>query len=287
MTIAADEPDLAKLLEELESPVVDAQLITRLRSRSGSCYRVRLANDRVVKGRQLASSRRAKTVHELAGYLPDVGVPRVLARQGRALLSQWVDGEPISSVDLDENLLVASGELHGRIHAAELTEGRWRLRTTASKYTAHRVASALEELEEAELITPAEADQAIRLASQCVPESFDVGISHGDFCAENLLVDSAGQIVVVDNETLAIGPLDYDLARTWYRWPMTEHQRTAYYEGYRRWRDPAAFRRNAAYWTVMALAEAAIYRLSAVAEQTDVPVDRLRSLLRGGEQFAD
>ena len=29
-----------------------------------------------------------------------------------------------------------------------------------------------------------------------------------------------GALCLVDNETVDLGPLDYDLARTWYRWPL-------------------------------------------------------------------
>jgi hypothetical protein len=33
-----------------------------------------------------------------------------------------------------------------------------------------------------------------------------------------------GRLRVVDNEALSVGACDYDLARTWHRWPMTDLQ---------------------------------------------------------------
>jgi hypothetical protein len=86
---------------------------------------------------------------------------------------------------------------------------------------------------------------------------------------------------VVDNESLLVYACDYDLARTWYRWPMTRVQRQAFLAGYRRYRDPGLAAARATYWTILVLVDAALFRLRAGAPDAGRPLGRLGTLGRG------
>ena len=92
---------------------------------------------------------------------------------------------------------------------------------------------------------------------------------HRDYCAENLLLAPSGRIHVVDNESIDVGPLDYDLARTWYRWPMGPRQRAAYWKGYARYRDPGSFSSSFAFWAVKVLVESSLFRLDNSSDASD------------------
>jgi aminoglycoside phosphotransferase (APT) family kinase protein len=59
------------------------------------------------------------------------------------------------------------------------------------------------------------------------------GIVHGDFCAENFVIDGDGRLRVVDNEGIELGPLVRDLARVWTRWPMPASEWERFVAAYR------------------------------------------------------
>jgi aminoglycoside phosphotransferase (APT) family kinase protein len=105
-----------------------------------------------------------------------------------------------------------------------------------------------------------------------------VGLVHKDFCRENMVVSPDGVVRVVDNETLAVDCPDYDLTRTWYRWPMDPAQAVAYLAGYRRHRSTETLARHFPFWAVAVLSESALFRLRRGLSAA-LPLGRLRELL--------
>jgi aminoglycoside phosphotransferase (APT) family kinase protein len=103
--------------------------------------------------------------------------------------------------------------------------------------------------------------------------------THGDFCAENL-VRRPGGPAIVDNGSVGIQAVDFDLARTWYRWPMRASQRRAFDAGYRTayatGQSTAAF----PFWALLVLTEATLFRARAGADGWRWPLSRLERLLR-------
>jgi thiamine kinase-like enzyme len=70
-----------------------------------------------------------------------------------------------------------------------------------------------------------------------------------------MVVTPEGQVVVIDNEGLRVGPLDYDLARCWSRWPMTGTQRQAFCDGYRQYRSLETFQAHRQFWAIRAMSQ--------------------------------
>ena len=124
-----------------------------------------------------------------------------------------------------------------------------------------------------------EGAQFIDLAESHAPHTFAVGLVHGDFCAENMVLRAPGNVYVIDSEKLSIDAYDYDLARTWYRWPMTAAQREAYYDGYNRYRSSADFLRHFCYWAIVVFANSAAFRLRAGTGDAGLPIRQLQTLL--------
>jgi hypothetical protein len=84
---------------------------------------------------------------------------------------------------------------------------------------------------------------------------------------------------VVDNEGLTLDSHEFDLARTWYRWPMTPTQQRAYAEGYGAHDHSARFADHFLHWALVAVLDSAAYRVRANAASARVPLARLTELL--------
>lgn len=129
------------------------------------------------------------------------------------------------------------------------------------------------------LLIESEARDAVALARASTPASAEWGVTHCDFCAENLLIVPGRGLHVIDNETICELWQDCDLARTWYRWPMDAAEFATFLEGYRQHRESDEFVTHFRFWAICVLLRSALFRQrNGVA--TAVPIARLRTLLR-------
>lgn len=270
--------DLAALIAAAGVPLVEATPLSRRGPEDRpTTWRLRFADGAVRKASVLSSVAHAERVAALAAELGD-GAPRLLGRRGATLLGEWVDGPTLADAAGDEAWLPACGAWHGRVHglrraddaAAAALLARWR----------RRLAENLEVLRAAGLLDAATAAAGAALAARHAPARCDAALSLGDLSPENLVRRPSGAPCLIDIETLDVAPSDYDLARTWYRWPMAATQRAAYLDGYRRHRDPAAFLAHRRFWVLAALANGVVFRLRERATDVGVPLTALNALLR-------
>jgi aminoglycoside phosphotransferase (APT) family kinase protein len=112
------------------------------------------------------------------------------------------------------------------------------------------------------------------------PARAATGVTHNDFCAENIVEDAAGALHVVDNGGLRPGFLDFDLARCRYRWPLTAPSWNTFIIGYRRWRTATTSREAERFWLAAALVRSAHFRVVRASPDVALPLRRLRRLGR-------
>lgn len=250
-----------------------------------AAFRLEFADGRVMKGRRASDGSCAARVERFSRFLDPRHFPRLLARRGAALLSEWADGVPVVATEASDDLCRQAGALHGVLHrfltsADERGQARDRWERWAS-----RLERDLDELVKRRAIDRAVAARAMAAAAAAAPAGVDFGLVHGDLCPRNIVLQD-GVIRVVDSENLRIDACDYDLARTWYLWPMTAAGRQAYYDGYHEHRRSRGFVEHFVYWAVVVLAESARVRLRARSGNADYPLARLRSLLASEETEA-
>lgn len=183
--------------------------------RGRRAYRVETHQGHAVKARWLETEDVARRLVDLRAALEPAFAP-VIGRVGQVILEAWIEGTPLPE-PVPETLVQAAGELLGRHHATEPPEGRGVVRT------AEWQATSLQELDALRERGTLEASVADRL--QRVLEDLDPGVTpaallHGDFCSENMILDRAGRLAVIDNEWQSIGPPGLDLGRTFSRWRM-------------------------------------------------------------------
>ena len=277
-------PHLTGLVRALGVDLVRAVPLTTLPSDqlTRASFRLEFADGSVRKGRRLASVSLAERLAELVPLLDPRHFPRVRAHAGDAALLDWIEGEPLEDggpPGLDE--VREAGKILAALHARATTpELRKRYGCDGDGWQG-RLRRNLDALSRADILTDGEWQRAVELTEAHRPTDVTVGLVHGDFCAENMVRTPDGGVAVVDNETVTLDVPGYDLGRTWYRWSLDAPARDAFYEGYDSLGESRHFRSHAIYWGVAVLAEAAIFRAEGDTPGRDVPVDRLRSLLRG------
>jgi len=277
-------PDLAALVRAVDSRLLDVIRLTELPSSNEArgCYGLRFADGRKFKYRQLPTAEHAEMLQRLLSRLASPHIPRIVSSHGCGLLIEFVQGRRLQRHDQGPRLLEWCGAVQGQIHTTD-TDGLDLISWTPIIVEASELEAGIEDLIGRGALEQAMGDDLLALATgeASLPAAGgDRGVIHRDFCAENILLEPSGRIHIVDNETVDVGPFDYDLARTWYRWPMGLRERAAYWKGYARYRDPSSFASSFARWAVTVLVESALFRLELGTPKFAVPLRRLEILLR-------
>jgi glycosyltransferase involved in cell wall biosynthesis len=252
--------DLAQLVAELGSPVVAAESLTAqpaATSRRGS-WKLRLEDGRILKGRQLESASRGSTLERLSSLLAGLPFANVLARRGDAVLEEWVPGPSLDAVAMTPDLAESIGLILGRVARAggDSTLIGHRMRRADSLL--RKLEGGLDELHAAGVMTADISERLLKRARANVPDVLEAGLVHLDFKPQNLILTPAGPLVI-DNELVDHGPLDMDLARTWYLWPMTAASQSRFLRGYGQMRSTRSFLLHEAFWAIHTLGCAAAY----------------------------
>ncbi len=273
--------DLEALVREQTPAVVSVSRISSLWSPSWdrAAFRLRLASGASCKGRRFESQEAADRVAGLSRHLPEGPFPRVLARRGVAQIAEWVDGTVLSAAEITNDLLSRAGEILGSMHAVDLPrEGcgeAGALHAGALDALAARVAV----LCRAGALSPAEGERTLRLAAEHAPAGVRVGLVHGDLCPENIVLQDGGTLRVIDTDSIALRAREHDLARVWYRWPMTADERAAFEERYPEKDVLASYRQHFLHWAIVVLVGAAQFRLRHSLPGVSAPLQRLRAVL--------
>jgi thiamine kinase-like enzyme len=106
-----------------------------------------------------------------------------------------------------------------------------------------------------------DAAAAAALAERFAPTHFEVGLIHGDWCGENLVRDSSGQVWSIDSEEIAVGAYAYDLARAWSRWQLPSAVWRQFLSGYAAGGGKEISATGFPFWAVIATSAGAYFRL--------------------------
>jgi hypothetical protein len=277
-------PDLAALVLERGAPLAGLARVATLPSpeKRRGAFRLELADGTRLKGRRFDDAEHAARVARLRDAMGG-GCAAVIARRGDAALLEWVEGPTLDALSpLAPALLRRCGSMLGALHRAHRVE--------AAQAAPHRAEDLLEKLrrkldalEEARRIEPGLARRALEAAERSRPAAPTYGIVHRDFCAENLVLRADGAPICIDDENIALGAHDNDLARTWRRWPMTREERARFVEGYEEHRPIAFLLSHFPFWATVTLVYAADLRFRVGAPGGDEALVRLARVLDSAE----
>jgi Ser/Thr protein kinase RdoA (MazF antagonist) len=226
------------------------------------------------------SEQRCQRVHDLLTEIEAGVVPRVVTRYGPWLVVEWIEGRVVAPVRPRRETLRAIGRLHGRLHSTLQPMRRERHQTPIDGHKSEQLDVWLTDLVRLGAVSSAQRVSLLHLARLNCPESWSVGLVHGDLCGENLVIGRAGHPVMIDFETLDLDGLDFDLARTWYRWPLSRRQRLTYLEGYRQYRSVDRLEENFLFWAIRATVQSAAFRVGNETPGQDVPIAVLNEIIR-------
>jgi hypothetical protein len=271
------DQDIAAVLEAEGLRAVHVEQVSTIRAAAlrRSTYRIDLETGETIKARRLEDAGTAQRLFAARRDLPDAFVPAIVCR-GPVLLEEWIEGRLLGPAQPDDARLHEAGLLLARVHAATVVDGqpvRRRERSAAWRDEAERgleFVVAAGELEE-----PAARSLRGQLARHD-PGFATVGLTHVDFCGENMLIDRAGRLRVFDNDRVGVGPLGFDVARSWYRWALAAPAWARVERAYAGAAPSTEALDALGFWAPVAVVKSAVFRLRLDAALARVPLDRLR-----------
>jgi len=269
--------DVAAVLEAEGLRVVRVRRVSTIRAAAHrrSAYRIDLETGETIKARRLEDADTARRLFEARRDLPDAFVPAFLCR-GPVLLERWVEGRLLGNGQPHDERLHEAGLLLAGVHAATAVAGqpvRHRERTAPWRDEAEHglgllvAAGGLEE----------PAARSLRgMLARHDPGLATIGLTHVDFCGENMLIDHTGRLRVFDNDRVGVGPLGFDLARSWYRWALAAPAWARVEKAYEGEASSAEALDALGFWGPVAVVKSAIFRLRIDPALARGPLDRLR-----------
>jgi len=241
-------------------------------------FRLAYPDGRQLKARRHRDLDTARRIVDLRFALDPMHLAPLLAAEGPCHLTEWVEGT-LPDPD-DPKVLTDVGVLLGTLHAAELGGDSLRHRFPYESWV-DRNRRNMVDLTDAGVLKNTEVEEVWKRLKKGAPSSVQEVVIHADLAPENLVVAEDGRLVLVDNENMAVDAPGFDLARTWYRWPMDPRRWSGFLRGYERQADPAPFLEFAEFWTIVVLLEAAHFRVLGGTPRASVPLDLLRRVLSG------
>jgi hypothetical protein len=272
---------LRTLIHEVETPLLAATLISRFppECTGRASFRLQFRGPRLLKGLQCETPAAATRIETLLALFPAEHFPKVIARRGEALLLEWKPGIARGRRHCGKALLWECGQLQAAIHRLPIPAHAPVPLSRRSAAWEPWLEDHCRQLVAAQALSTDEGHVAMHLAQRHAPADVHRAVGHGDLCCENIVSDAPGRFYVIDNETVAVDACEYDLARTWYRWPMTIWQRAAYRDGYGQRPALWSFDAHLLHFAIVVLAESAAYRQRVHPASAHVPLGRLRALL--------
>jgi len=215
-------------------------------------YRVDLARGGVVKVRRVTRPRTSLGAALLLRALEDPDLAAPLFAAGRVTIEQWVDGVSVGTHRPAAAHVDGAADLLGRLHARTALPDRRFHRVGSTEPLRTKTLRRLDALRDARLLSSGEARRLIAALDAGLPDRAGRGPVHGDLCAENLVVAPGGRVVSIDNERIRIDFLNYDLGRTWVRWPMPAPTYARFERRYATWGRTPPAPTEAAAWRVCA-----------------------------------
>jgi hypothetical protein len=241
-------------------------------------FRLDLMDGRTVKLRQSISADRSRSYSLLVRDVGDPRLVRVLARRLDLTLEEWVPGASLESTPIRGAHVTAGAALLGSLHAVERVRARPVKETVSTQPVREALEADLRTLRDVGSIDEDRARQLLAAAAGHDPCVAAASVIHKDLCPENLVVDSHGALRAVDNEWMTIGPTGFDLARTWYRWPMSDPTWRTFLSAYARFVDPGPALAHFTFWRIAVVSKSARVRVTRRLPAADVPLRCLAAL---------
>jgi aminoglycoside phosphotransferase (APT) family kinase protein len=273
--------DLWGLFQKFGSSVAKVEMLTTLASpclRRGA-YKVTYEDGSVFKGRCFERAVEADRVSTLSRFLDPNHFPAVLEVNGKGAVIEWVDGHPLNHGNFNREHIEMAAGIQAALAVTPLPSAFSSTPHCQSGFWKRLFESRVHFLFNTGIITTPQAAKLLETTREWTPPSIAVGLTHGDLCVENILIDGNGNLFVIDLETLSVTAIAYDLARTLYRWPMTPDERAVYLAAYERTVKIDDLLDNLPFWILLVLCNSVVFRFRGQIQNVGEAIGELEGAL--------
>lgn len=217
---------------------------------------------------------------DFAHLIGEVRFPNVLLRGDGWAAFEWIEGNPVTELGVNHQIVGAAVGILKSIHEAKCEinpeTGLVRLREVKSI-----IANRMPALVSRGIVSGEESDRITALCDSLRPESFNVSLIHGDFSPENL-VARGNELYVIDNEKMRVHVADYDVCRAVSFWDEWAQCGQSFLDRYQLQSRLKLDQTSLSFWSIFNLIYRISYRISACSELNNFCINQLKGILTTG-----
>ena len=281
------ESDLFELATKHGGPIRDVVEITRFIN-SGiprRCFYIEFMDGQKIKGRILPDQETRIRITSLLSYLAGLPLSPLIASEGRCLIEKWIVGESLRLDCLDDKDFVDAANVLGAFHTIPSPDVDLPSEMDFVKTLQLNLEEFLNTLVEHHKLNHRETRVLAERAESNVPGRVTTGIIHNDFCFDNLVRDEWLQLHLVDNNSLQIGAIDFDIGKAFSKWPMSKRHRRLFLDTYSRHRSTLEFEKHDTFWSVFCLVRTIVVHLR-YKRDNEIALECLKAIIRDGDNAA-
>jgi thiamine kinase-like enzyme len=225
-------PELESYLHDKDERVLSIERINKRESFPNRlALKVVFEGWHIIKARWLPSESQAADWHRIRA---DIGAKKYLSaclhRKGRMVVEEWVEGEILDMKRPENSSLVSAAKILAKIHALEIPNRGF----TPPLDEQISAEANIKSLVQHGAITSEKADEIVKILMKKPPVETFKGLTHYDFCGENLVHHPERGIVSIDHEWMCLSSVEFDLGRAICRWGLEGESKDVFIEAYKK-----------------------------------------------------
>ena len=285
MEISFNE-DLKSLIANVPEKLTAVKPIAGLTGRclNASAYRLEFSGGKILKGREFVPKDHGRKLAKLMQLCPSKSFSRILHANPQAVIEEWVHGTPLNNNPIRTEWVRRCGQMMQNLHNIDCQDFD-AIDGQNTEFLIKRMEESGRGLLDAGILTHNQFTLLRELALQHRPrKQCPFCIVHLDFCPENIVLRESEELCVIDNATMKPGLPVHDLARIWYRWPMSDRLWQEFIKAYDRKDVISSFVEQFPFWSTMTLMRSVDLRRKIGSRKISVPLQRLFSLMSSWQQ---
>lgn len=244
-------------------------------------YRLVFKNGEILKGRIISKPEKLYRIKHITSLWGSKYCCQILMAHENATIEEWINGKALKTLETKPSHLIQGANALASLHKMQISKDNPMFQSLPSiEERLVQLRKQIFNIKNHHLLGSEKCIRLEKIAIDNAPQSAKFGYTHRDYCAENLVLrEDSVSICSIDNETITIGELDEDLARTLYRWEMKHEEKKLFLDEYNKQTGRQPHLSHFKFWTIYVMVQSLNYKMAYNHAEYKKPLNKIIEFL--------